>query len=294
MIYNLYDIADTIEQVTSDKRGKFEKWMDGALDWIVAKGILLILTLIFLFIGGKLIKLFLKIFKRAFERRNLSQSVAGFLISFMRILMYALLFISAAALMGFQVTSFVTLLGVSGMTIGFGLQGSLANLAGGFLILILKPFDVGDYIIENSTKMEGTVIGIDIFYTKLRTVDNRIVVIPNGSMSNTSIINVSKLGERIVEVRVGIAYDEDMKKTKEVLSEAAASNSYAMENKPVECYVDALQDSSVLFLVRFWVKPSDYLSARWSAIEDIKRRLDEEGITIPFNQLDVHVKDGQK
>lgn len=183
------DVADVIEEAAADNKSKISEWLDKSLDWIAAKGVLLLLTLLFLFIGGKLIKLVIKILKKTFERRKISQSVAGFLTSFVRILLYALLFISAASIMGFQVTSFVTLLGVSSMTIGFGLQGSLANLAGGVLILILKPFDVGDYICENSTKMEGTVVGIDIFYTKLRTFDNRIVVIPNGSMSNTSIIN---------------------------------------------------------------------------------------------------------
>ena len=290
MNHFVMDVADVIEEAAADNKSKISEWLDKSLDWIAAKGALLLLTLLFLFIGGKLIKLVIKILKKTFERRKISQSVAGFLTSFVRILLYALLFISAASIMGFQVTSFVTLLGVSSMTIGFGLQGSLANLAGGVLILILKPFDVGDYICENSTKMEGTVVGIDIFYTKLRTFDNRIVVIPNGSMSNTSIINSTQLGERVVEIKVGVAYHEDMKRVKDILAEVASASGYTLPGKPVDCFVDSLQDSSVLFGVRFWIKASDYLKAKWSVTEEIKRRLDAEGITIPFNQLDVNIK----
>ncbi len=289
-LYN--EVTDTIIEKANEKNDKLEKWFDKALDWIVAKGVLILLTLLFLYIGSKVIKLILKITKKAFERRKISESVAGFLISFFRIVLYVLLYISAAALLGFQVTSFVTLLGASGITIGLALQGSLSNLAGGVLILILKPFDVGDYIMENNSKCEGTVVGIDIFYTKLRTIDNRIVVIPNGNLSNTSIVNYSQLGERVVEVKVGIAYRENMSRVRRILEEAVQDNEYIIEEREVTSFVDDFKDSSVLFAVRFWVKSSNYFPAKWAATENIKKRLDEEGITIPFNQLEVKVNHG--
>lgn len=289
-LYN--DVTDTIIEKANEKNDKLEKWFDKALDWIVAKGVLILLTLLFLYIGSKVIKLILKITKKAFERRKISESVAGFLISFFRIVLYVLLYISAAALLGFQVTSFVTLLGASGITIGLALQGSLSNLAGGVLILILKPFDVGDYIMENNSKCEGTVVGIDIFYTKLRTIDNRIVVIPNGNLSNTSIVNYSQLGERVVEVKVGIAYRENMSRVRRILEEAVQDNEYIIEEREVTSFVDDFKESSVLFAVRFWVKSSNYFPAKWAATENIKKRLDEEGITIPFNQLEVKVNHG--
>ena len=287
MIYR--DIADTIVENASEKKGKLEGWFDKALDWIVAKGVLILLTLLFLFIGRKIIKLILKITKRAFERRKISESVSGFLISFFRIVLYVLLYITAAALMGFQVTSFVTILGASSITIGLALQGSLSNLAGGVLILILKPFDIGDYIIENSTKSEGTVVGIDIFYTKIRTIDNKIVVIPNGSLANTSIVNVTQLGERMVEIMVGIAYRENVSRVRRVLEETAFNSEYNIEEREIISFVDDFQESSVRFGLRFWVKSENYFKAKWAVTEAIKNRLEEEGITIPFNQLEVKI-----
>jgi small conductance mechanosensitive channel len=199
------------------------------------------------------------------------------------------LYITAAALLGFQVTSFVTILGASSITIGLALQGSLSNLAGGVLILILKPFDIGDYIIENSTKSEGTVVGIDIFYTKIRTIDNKIVVIPNGSLANTSIVNVTQLGERMVEIKVGIAYRENVSRVRRVLEETAFNSEYNIEEREIISFVDDFQESSVRFGLRFWVKSENYFKAKWAVTEAIKNRLEEEGITIPFNQLEVKI-----
>ena len=285
----LRDVADTIIEKAGNDKGKIEEWVDKALDWIVAKGVLILLTLLFLFIGRKIIKLILKITKRAFERRKISESVSGFLISFLRIVLYVLLYITAAALLGFHVTSFVTILGASSITIGLALQGSLSNLAGGVLILILKPFDIGDYIIENSTKSEGTVVGIDIFYTKIRTIDNKIVVIPNGSLANTSIVNVTQLGERMVEIIVGIAYRENVSRVRRVLEETAFNSEYNIEEREIISFVDDFQESSVRFGLRFWVKSENYFKAKWAVTEAIKNRLEEEGITIPFNQLEVKI-----
>ena len=294
MFYAYKDLTDTIIEQTSEKRGKMELWLDKALDWVVEKGILLLMTLLFLFIGSKIIRFILKIIDKAFERRKLSKSVAGFLISFFRIILYVLLFISAAALLGFQVTSFVTLLGASGITIGLALQGSLSNLAGGVLILILKPFDLGDYILENNTKCEGTVEGIDIFYTKIRTYDNRLVVIPNGNLSNTSIVNYTKLGVRMIELNVGISYSSDIRKAKKVLEETVRGLKFTLMDRDIVSYVDRLDDSAVVLGIRFFVKSSDYFPAKWSANEEVKIALDSSGVVIPFNQLDVHISDDSK
>ena len=287
---NIYkDVAEEFIKGAEENKSKISVWLDEALDWIVEKGVYVLLTLLFIYIGSKVIKVVLKIIHKSFDRHKLSASVSGFLISFIRIILYILLFISAASLLGFQVTSFVTILGASGIAIGLALQGSLSNLAGGVLILILKPFDVGDYIIENHTKCEGTVIGIDVFYTKLRTVDNRVVVIPNGNLSNTSIINVTKLGERMVEIKIGVSYKSDMKTVKDILIKTALDNELTLKDKGAVSFVDEFMDSAVKFGVRFWVKSPDFHTARWAVTEEIKKQFDENGVVIPFNQLEVTI-----
>ena len=152
------------------------------------------------------------------------------------------------------------------MAIGLALQGSLSNFAGGVLILLLKPFVVGDYIIVANDGTEGTVKVIQIFYTKLTTVDNKTIVIPNGTLSNSSLTNVTARPERQLDLKVGIIQDEDIK-----------------------VFVDSLADSSVILGLRAWVKTEEYWSTRWRLLEEIKLIFDEEGIEIPFNQLTVHM-----
>lgn len=259
-------------------------------NWVLKYGMLLLVTVIFFWIGSKIIKMILGAISKTFKRTKLSEGLESFLISFIRIILFSILFIMSASLMGFPVTSLVTLLGTSGLTIGLALQGSLSNLAGGVLILILKPFDVGDYIHEKHTGQEGTVKAIDIFYTHLVTYDNKEMVIPNGNLSNTTILNYTKLGERMVEIKVSISYSDDIRTAKAILEDTARGLTHILKDRDIKVYVAELGESGVTMGLRYMVKSTDFIPSSWEANERIKLAFDENGITIPFNQLDVHMQ----
>ena len=191
---------------------------------------------------------------------------------------------------GIAASSVVAVLGSAGLTVGLALQGSLSNFAGGVLILLLKPFVVGDYIIENGGGMEGTVSEISIFYTKLLTVDNKAIMIPNGALSNSSIINVSAMNKRRVDVEVGVAYNSDLAKVKTILEDVIMNDEARLENEEVNVFVSVLGESSITMGTRMWVKSADYWTAKWRITENVKLALDKNGIEIPFPQMDVNLK----
>ena len=176
------------------------------------------------------------------------------------------------------------------MAIGLAIQGSLSNLAGGVLILLLKPFRVGDYIVESSTGKEGTVTEIQIFYTKLLTVDNRTVILPNGSLANNSIVNITAQEKRRMDILVSISYSADLKRAKEVLLNVLREDEGVLKDMETVVYVDELAASSVNLGVRCWFKQADFWTGKWRVTENCKLALDEAGIEIPFNQLDVHLE----
>ena len=268
----------------------FEAYMDKIAGWFLDKLLQIAIMLIFLFIAFKIVKFILKLIKRSFDRTKLDKSVSGFLISLIRAVIYAVIIIMAASIVGIQVTSLVTILGTTGLTIGFALQGSLSNFAGGVLILILKPFKVGDYIIENDKKCEGTVESIDIFYTKIRTFDNRQIVIPNGSITNNSLINLTTNKDRILDLSIGISYDQDIKEAKEILKGVMETSKYSIKDKDINVFVSSFDDSSINLGARCWVDSNDYWNAKWEIIESIKYSFDEHEIEIPYNKLDVDLK----
>lgn len=268
----------------------FEAYMDKIAGWFLDKLLQIAIMLIFLFIAFKIVKFILKLIKRSFDRTKLDKSVSGFLISLIRAVIYAVIIIMAASIVGIQVTSLVTILGTTGLTIGFALQGSLSNFAGGVLILILKPFKVGDYIIENDKKCEGTVESIDIFYTKIRTFDNRQIVIPNGSITNNSLINLTTNKDRILDLSIGISYDQDIKEAKEILKGVMETSKYSIKDKDINVFVSSFDDSSINLGARCWVDSNDYWNAKWEIIESIKYSFDEHEIEIPYNKLDVNLK----
>ena len=178
-----------------------------------------------------------------------------------------------------------------GVAIGLALQGSLSNFAGGVLILLLKPFVVGDYIVEDNKGREGTVKEIQLFYTKLLTVDNKTVIIPNGALANTSITNVTEQDKRRLDFAVGISYDADLKMAKQLIEELIRKDEDVLQNEDVSVFVDTLGDSSVVIGARGWVKKDAYWTAKWRLTENIKLTLDDNGIEIPYNQVVVHVKE---
>lgn len=267
-----------------------ETYMDKISNWLLDKLLQIVIMLVFLFIAFKIAKLILKLIKRSFEKTKLDISVSGFLLSLIKIVIYAIIIIMAAAMVGFQVTSLVTILGTAGLAIGLALQGSLANFAGGVLILIMKPFRVGDYIIENDKKCEGTVESIDIFYTKLRTYDNKQIVIPNGNITNNSITNVTSGKKRMLDLSVCISYQQDIKTVKDILYGILEALEYRQPENEITVFVDSLAENGVVMGFRCWVKAEDYWKARWDAYEKVKNTFAEKGIEIPYNQLDVNLK----
>lgn len=279
-----------LEDMSDIDKSKIEVYMEQFLDWMVDKLFDIAIALVFMAVGFKLCRFIIKLIKKSFERSGMEHSVAGFLLSLIKGVLYAIVFIMAAAMVGVQVTSLVTILGTASLAIGLALQGSLANFAGGVLILIMKPFKVGDYIIENDKNCEGTVVSIDIFYTKLKTFDNKIVVIPNGNITANSIVNVTAEEVRKLDISVGVAYDTDIKLVKDTLSDIVKASPYYDSEREMNIFVDSFLDSSIKMGLRCWVKTDDYWKAKWEMTEAIKYKFDENGIVIPFNQMEVKLK----
>lgn len=281
---------DSFEDVKNLDKTKLEQYGDQLLDWLADKTFDIVVALIFLFVGMKVTKLLVKVIKRAFEKTAMEDSVEGFLLSLIKGILYVIVFVMAISIVGVQVTSLVAILGTASLSIGLALQGSLANFAGGVLILLMKPFKVGDYIIENDKKCEGTVEAIDIFYTKLRTYDNKIIVIPNGNITANSLINVTAEASRKLDISVGVSYDSDIKLVKDTLTDIVKGSSYYDKSKEMNIFVDSFQDSSIKMGIRCYVKTEDYWAAKWEILENIKEKFDENNIVIPYSQVEVTVK----
>ena len=271
---NIVQLTEEIEDI--------DKKVFSLVDWIVShipnmlSGILLAIVAIIIFaIGRKLINLLVKILDKSFN-------------SFIIISLNIVLIVVIAGFVGLETTSLATIIGSAGLAIGLSLQGSLSNFAGGVLVLILKPFTIGDYIISGSN--EGVVKGIDIFYTRLLTADNRLVVIPNGALSNSPITNVTNQDIRRVDIVVGVDYSEDIRKVKNLLSDIANNYELIEKDKGVDIFVDELASSSVNIGFRVWAKTGNYWKVKWDMNENIKYEFDKAGISIPFDQLDVSIK----
>ena len=190
---------------------------------------------------------------------------------------------------GIKESSVAALLASGGVAVGLALQGGLSNFAGGVIILALKPFQVGDYIIENTSKQEGTVTKIEMFYTTLSTVDNKRIVIPNGTLTEASVVNVTAQEKRKLEFKIGISYQSDLKKAKGILERLLHEDPCIMSDQEMIVFVDELGESSVIIGFRAWVKTEEYWNTKWRLNEKVKLAFDEEDIEIPYNKLDVRV-----
>lgn len=250
----------------------------------------LVWIVILLVVGSKLIKFAVKLLKNVMAKGNVEPGVITFLSSLAKYALYFVLGMMILSQFGVTSASVVAVLGSAGLAIGMSLQGSLSNFAGGVLILMLKPFVVGDYIVENGGGQEGTVAEIGIFYTKLLTGDNKAIYLPNGALSNNSIVNLSAMDKRRVDILVGVAYNSDLAKVKAILTEIATNEEARLEDQPMNIFVSELADSSVNLGVRIWVSSADYWTAKWRMTEEIKYALDKNGIEIPFPQVDVNIK----
>ena len=296
-LYNMAADTATTESVVGDAvkgaPGQVSivgQYIQKLTDWCMSKLGSIVVAVIFMVVCFKLVKLLLRILRKSFERSKLDPSVAGFFISAVKIVLNVLIVLTAASIVGFQITSFITILGTAGVTLGLALQGSLSNLAGGLLILILKPFRVGDYIVENNTHCEGTVVSIDIFYTRLITFDNKSVVIPNGNISNTSLVNVTEHDMRRVDIPFSVAYDSDMEKVKRVTIETIKDVDGYLPDEQILFYIDEFADSGINMYVKFYATIEKFFDAKWDAMWKLKKAFDENGIEIPFNQVDVHMR----
>ena len=280
-------------QVLSDKitnnltEGTLRSWLENALPKMLAFFWSVALALIVYFVGMKIIALIRKGFQKGLQRHGAEVGVQQFLDAVIKIICYIVLALAILHLFGIETTSFAAAIASLGVTVGLALQGSLSNFAGGVLILILKPFVVGDYIIEDTHKNEGKVVEISIFYTKLLSLDNKTIVIPNGILANASLTNVTNADKRMVNLVFSIAYEDDIKKAKEVIRQTVEKIE-GRQDEEITVFVNELAASSVDIGVRFWVPMDDYWTIRWQTLEDVKYALEENGMTIPFQQLDIH------
>lgn len=248
--------------------------------------VILVCLLIFL-VGRRLIRFVMKGIRRSFEKSRMDAGAARFLTTLVSAILNILLLVIVAQILGVQTSSIVAIVGSAGLTLGLALQGSLSNLAGGVMILIRRPFSIGDYIV--TPEGEGTVHDIDIFYTRLRTLDNKTIVIPNGALSNSAITNVTGCGERMLELVISVGYQSDIQKVRECLLEEISAQEMVMEDREKKIFVKELGAHSIDFGIRVWVTSEDYWELKWKLLEEIQERFREEGIEIPYEQLDVHL-----
>ena len=246
------------------------------------------LALVIFFVGRWLIEKFLNRVALLDNKTKIDPGVAKFVRSLVRVALWALLIYFIADFLGVPTASFVALLGSIGVTVGLALQGSLSNFAGGLILMFLHPFKTGDYI-KTASDIEGTVVEIGLFFTTLRMADNKIITIPNGSLSAGNIINYNVLPVRRLSTTVGIAYEADTARAIELLTALIKSRKPLVNPEKALVYVKELGDSSVVLGLHYWVKTDDYWDEAWSINKAIKDVLDQNGIAIPFNQLDVHV-----
>lgn len=250
----------------------------------------ILFAVICFFIGAQVIKFVRKVVRKGMEKADADLGVKQFVDSFIKAALYVVLVFLIAASFGVDAASIVALLGSAGVAIGLAVQGSLSNLAGGVLILLLKPFKVGDYIVEGVTNKEGEVAEIQIFYTKLITPDNRMVILPNGNLANNTIVNVTTRQFRRADVPVSVSYNSDLKRAKDVLLEMIKKDEKVLKDKDMLVFVDQLGDSGIVLNVRCWFTNEDYWEGKWRITENCKYVLDAAGIEIPYNKLDVHVR----
>ncbi len=252
-----------------------------------AFGVKILAALAVFIIGRWIVKYLRRLIRKVMEKREVDPTLTKFLVNLTYAALLTFVILAALGMLGIQTTSFIAVLGAAGLAIGLALQGSLSNFAAGVLMIIFRPFKVGD-IIEGAG-VTGKVEEIQIFTTQLVTPDNKTIIIPNAQMTGGNIINYSTKGTRRADMVFGIGYEDDIDKARDIISEVLSQDERILKDPAAQIAVSELADSSVNFVVRPWVKAEDYWSVIFEATETIKKRFDAEGVSIPFPQRDVHV-----
>lgn len=274
-----------------DKLSNYEEFLAHLIDlaWSFIPNI--IVAVLIAVVGSFVVKFINKLVKKFFDRKDYDLTLESFLQSFIKIILNVTLVVLVVTQLGVKTSSLVAMLGAAGLAVGLALQGSLSNFAGGVLILLFKPFKIGDWI--SAQGVDGAVKEISIFNTKLNTFGNQIAVIPNGQLANGNIINYNAEPIRRENYKVGIGYGSNIKMAKDILLDICAKDARILKEPMPEVYVDGLGDSAVTLTLRFWAKNEEFWPARFDLIEQSKLRFDEAGIEIPFPQRVVHkVEDG--
>ena len=278
------ELGDKVEKLSRISwKEMFERYVPVACDYLLR----IALVFVIFFVGRKLIKKIVSLCDQALKRHGMEVTVRRFFCNVINALGYICMLGILLQTVGLTATSLTALVASTGVAVGLALQGSLSNFAGGVLILLMKPFVIGDYIVQGNT--EGTVKEIGLVYTELITADNRLIVIPNGTLIDSSIVNVTATGKRRLELSVGIGYKSDLKKAKEVLIRLGENDPARDPENPVNVFVSELAESSVKLGLQVWVSSSEYWNAKWRLTENIKMAFDEEGIEIPFKQVEISV-----
>jgi small conductance mechanosensitive channel len=267
---------------------KVDIYIEKGISLAIEYGLNLALAILTLVVGMFIINSFVRFLKKTMNKRGVDPSLVPFTSSLVGTLLKIMLLVSVASMVGIETTSFIAVLGAAGLAVGLALQGSLANFAGGVLILLFKPFKVGDVI--ETQGFTGVVQSIQIFNTIMNTFDNKKIIIPNGAVSSGPITNYSAEEFRRVDMEFGIGYDDDIKKSKDILSKLIAADNRILQ-EPAKPFIalKELGESSVNFTVRVWAKAEDYWGIFFDMQENVKLTFDKEGISIPFPQRDVHL-----
>lgn len=264
-----------------------EKLLDKLNELWVDAGLKLVYVIAILIIGGKLIKLITKLLNKSKAFNKIDKSVAGFLLSFIKVTLNVILIITIAGIIGIPSTSIITLLGSAGVAIGLAMQGGLSNIAGGLIILVFKPFKVGDFIDTHTDS--GTVKSISLFYTTLITADNRVISVPNGNLANSPTVNYSSGKTRRLDIDLDISYDNKIDDVKKSINKVLSKEKRIDSEKEIFVRLTDYKESSMKYTIRVWVNKDDYWNIRFDLLENLKKTFDNDGIKIPYNQLDIHV-----
>lgn len=288
---NLEQAAETLKNADSDM---IREWLSSLVPGLLGFALQVVLAAVVYVIGSRLIRLARKFLRRWLEKSEADMGVRQFLDALLKCVLYFILIVTILTLFGVTTASVVAVVGSAGLALGLALQGSLSNFAGGVLILMLKPFKVGDYIREDTHGNEGTVEEISIFYTRLMTADHNTIVIPNGMLANSSLTNITYSGIRRIHLEIGIAYEADLRLAKEVILKQAQAEICRVPEEETLVFVSELGASEVKIGLRIWVKTEEFWEAKWRLMENIKLALDACGIEIPYQKIDVQVKEAEK